>query len=142
MGIFQAILGICETKPLDNKFWCVKEGKVLITLDEATALKSDGAVYLKGQGLATPVLVVHLGGDYCAFKNRCQHSLGRKMDLVAGENKLRCCSIGHSEYDFDGNVIKGPADRPITKYAVSQRDGNLVISLSPAAAEAPKEAVQ
>ena len=130
MGIFQAIFGICETKPLDTSVWCVKEGEVLIKLDEATALKDDGAVYLKGQGLATPILIVHLANDYCAFSNRCRHALGRKLDLVPGENKLRCCSMGHSEYDLDGKVIKGPANESITKYTVSQRENNLVISLS------------
>lgn len=138
MGIFQAIFGICETKPLDTGVWCVKEDEVLIKLDEATALKSDGAVYLKGQELATPILVVHLAGDYCAFANRCRHALGRKLDLVPGENKLRCCSLGHSEYDFNGNVLKGPSKESITKYTVSQREGNLVISLSKQAAGAPE----
>jgi len=139
MGIFQAIFGICETKPLDTRVWCVKEDEVLIKLDEADALKSDGAVYLKGQGLATPVLVVHLGNDYCAFTNRCRHGLGRKLDLVPGKNKLRCCSLGHSEYDFNGNVIKGPATESITKYAVCQREGDLVISLSQTAVESTEE---
>jgi nitrite reductase/ring-hydroxylating ferredoxin subunit len=130
MGIFQAIFGICETKPLDTKAWCIKEGEVLINLNQASTLKSDGAVYLEGQGLETPILVVIVSDDYHAFANRCRHALGRKLDLAPGKNKLRCCSLGHSEYDFNGKVIKGPAKESITKYSVSQREGNLVIKLS------------
>jgi cytochrome b6-f complex iron-sulfur subunit len=129
MGIFQAIFGICETRPLDKKAWHIKEDEVLINLNEASALKSDGAVYIEGQGLKTPILIVNVSGDYYAFSNRCRH-LGRKLDPVPGKNRLRCCSLMHSEYDFDGKATKGPAKDSITKYSVSQREGNLVVKLS------------
>jgi cytochrome b6-f complex iron-sulfur subunit len=130
MGIFQAIFGICETQPLNNEVWCVKEKKALIDLEKASALKGDSAVYLEGKGLAKPILVIHTGDDYRAYTNRCKHALGRKIDLVPGENKLRCCSLGHSEYDLNGKVIKGPAKESINMYEVSKQDGLLVILLS------------
>jgi cytochrome b6-f complex iron-sulfur subunit len=129
MSIFKALLGICETKPLDTKAWSVDDGKVIVKLDDAAGLKSDGAVYLEGQGLEKPILIVNVAGDYHAFANSCRH-LGRKLDLVAGKNRLRCCSLMHSEYDLDGKVVKGPATKPVNKYEVSQTEGNLVISLS------------
>jgi nitrite reductase/ring-hydroxylating ferredoxin subunit len=128
MSLFKALLGICETKPLDSKAWSVDGGKVTVNLDDAAGLKN-GAVYLEGQGLERPILIVNVSGDYHAFSNRCRH-LGRKLDLVAGKNRLRCCSLMHSEYDLDGRVIKGPATESVKKYEVSQTEGNLIISLS------------
>ena len=128
MSLFKALLGMCETKPLDSAAWSVNDSQVTVNLDAAAGLKSDGAVYLEGQGLAKPILIVNVAGDYLAFSNSCRH-LGRKLDLVPGKNRLRCCSLMHSEYDLDGQVVKGPAKEPVKKYEVSQREGNLVISL-------------
>jgi predicted flap endonuclease-1-like 5' DNA nuclease len=130
MGIFQAIFGICETKPADPSAWSITDGEVLVKISELPALQSDGAVYLSGQSLPTPILVVNLAGEYYAFSNRCRHALSRKLDLVAADKKLRCCSIGHSEYDLEGNVIKGPANQPITKFTVNKKEGDLLISLT------------
>ncbi|MDV2988881.1 MAG: Rieske (2Fe-2S) protein [Dehalogenimonas sp.] len=128
MGLIQAILGICETQPLNNEVWQVKEKKALIDLEKASALKGNSAVYLKGKGLAKPILVIHTGDEYRAYTNRCKH-MGRKIDLVPGENKLRCCSLGHSEYDLDGKILKGPAKESINKYKVRTKDGLLIIDL-------------
>jgi predicted flap endonuclease-1-like 5' DNA nuclease len=130
MGIFQAIFGICETKPADPGTWSLDDGKVTVKVNEIPTLQSDGAVYLSGQGLSTPILLVNLGGQYYAYSNRCRHLLGRKIDLVVADKKLRCCSLGHSEYDLDGNVIKGPANQPITKFVVNKKEGDLSISLT------------
>lgn len=128
MGILKSILGICETKPLDKSAWCVKGKKVSVDLEKASVLKSDGAVYLKGQGLAKSILVIHTGDGYRAYSNRCPH-MGRKLDMVTDGNKLRCCSFGHSEYDLDGKLLSGPSKESITKYKVSEKDGLLVIDL-------------
>jgi len=54
---------------------------------------------------------------------------GRKVDPVAGEATLRCCSLSHSVFDLDGKVVKGPAKDPLKKYAVEQSGGDLVITL-------------
>ena len=129
MSLFKALLGICETKPLDSKAWSVDDGKVIVNLDDAAGLKNNSAVYLEGHGLERPILIVNVAGNYHAFSNRCRH-LGWKLDLVAGKNRLRCCSLMHSEYDLDGKVIKGPATEPVNKYEVSQTEGKLIISLS------------
>jgi Rieske Fe-S protein len=64
-----------------------------------------------------------------AFANRCSHLLGRKVDPVPGESRLRCCSLGHSEYGYDGQVIKGPANEPLKKYAVEIQNGDIVVTL-------------
>jgi nitrite reductase/ring-hydroxylating ferredoxin subunit len=131
MSIFKAIFGICETKELDSASWRMDGGKVVVKLEDAPALNNkDGAVYLKGGALAKPILLVRTDdGVILAFANRCLHMLGRKVDPVPGESKLRCCSLGHSEYGYDGQVIKGPAKEPLVKYAVEMKDGDIVVTL-------------
>jgi len=131
MSIFKAIFGICETKELDSTSWRMDDGRVVVKLEDAPELnKKGGAVYLNGGGLAKPILLVRAeDGSMLAFANRCLHLLGRKVDPVPGESRLRCCSLGHSEYGYDGQVIKGPAKEPLKKYAVEINNGDIVVTL-------------
>jgi nitrite reductase/ring-hydroxylating ferredoxin subunit len=130
MGIFRAMIGKCDTKELDPGLWSIENSGVRVKLGEATELSvKGGAVYLQGKGLDTPVLIVRTEDDrYLAFANKCTHG-GRKIDHVPGESKLRCCSIGHSTYDYDGNVLKGMAKRPIAKYQTEQSGTDLIVKL-------------
>jgi nitrite reductase/ring-hydroxylating ferredoxin subunit len=129
-GFFKSILGKCETKPLDQQSWKHEGSTVRVNLGLASELsRPNGAVYLEGQGLDAPVLVVRTQDDrYLAFANKCPHG-GRKMDPVPGEAVLKCCSIGHSRFDYDGNLIKGPAKESITRYETELGDGDLLIKL-------------
>jgi cytochrome b6-f complex iron-sulfur subunit len=130
MSIFKAMFGICETKPLSGNLWSLEGNNVNVKLSQMPeSLPKGGAVYLKGSGLSKPVLLLRTEDDrYLAFEDRCTHS-GRKLDPVPGEAKLRCCSIGHSVFDLEGNVVKGWAKGPLTCYAVEQSDGDLIITL-------------
>ena len=124
MSIIKAALGICETKPLNNSFWSVEGNKVIVKLNNMTEPLQ------KGKGLAKPVLLLRTEDDiYLAFSNCCTHIGHRKLDPVPGEPKLRCCSVNHSTFDLQGKPIGGPAKRPLKRYAVERRDGDLVIAL-------------
>jgi len=131
MSIFKAVLGICETKPLSSELWSLEESKVRVKLSQMPEpLQKGGAIYLKGGGLPRPVLLLRTEDDrYLAFEDRCTHFGHRKLDLVPGEAKLRCCSINHSTYDLEGKNISGAAKMPLTSYAVEQSDGDLIITL-------------
>jgi cytochrome b6-f complex iron-sulfur subunit len=129
-GFFKAVLGICETQPLDGALWTSEGAEVTIRLGEAAALAPVGAaVRLEGKGLPSPVLVVHAEGDeYLAFENRCTHGK-RRLDPVEGKRELRCCSLNHSRFDYDGNVLSGPAEGSIKRYPVELRGEDLVVTL-------------
>jgi cytochrome b6-f complex iron-sulfur subunit len=129
-AFFKALLGICETPPLAAELWAVEENQVTIRLGEAAALGPvGGAVRLGGKGLASSVLIVHAGADeYLAFENRCTHA-GRKVDPVEGTRELRCCSIGHSTFDYEGNRLSGSAKGPLKKYPVEKRGEELIVTL-------------
>jgi nitrite reductase/ring-hydroxylating ferredoxin subunit len=130
IGIFKALLGKCETKQLDPGLWNIENGVVKVKLGDLTELATKGgAIYLQGKGLDIPILIIRTEDDrYLAFANKCTHG-GRKIDHVPGESKLRCCSIGHSTYDYDGVVIKGMAKKPIAKYETEISDADLLVKL-------------
>ena len=129
-GIYKAVLGICETDPLDPALWSLEGNVVTVKVAGAPRLaEKDGAAYLKGQGLSRPVLIVNIGDDhFAAFENRCTH-LRRKLDPVPGQDRLRCCSIGHSVFDLEGNPLSGLARNPITRYPTELKNSNLLITL-------------
>jgi len=89
-----------------------------------------GAVRIEGEVLSDPILVV-LGddGNYYAFKNRCTHG-ERMIDPVVGTMTLECCSVSKSTYDYDGNVLSGPAEGPLTSYALESLGDKLTVNLN------------
>ena len=131
VGFFKAILGICRTPPLDAALWTAEGNQVTIRLDMTAALiPVGGAARLEGKGLVASVLVVHAGGDeYLAFENRCTHG-GRKLDPVAGKEELRCCSVNHSRFDYQGNKLSGPAEGSLKTYPVERHGEELIVTLS------------
>lgn len=124
---FKALLGICETKPLSPDLWSVEGGKVVVKKPDA--IPKGGAAYLQGKGLQEPLLIVHTDDDrYLSFTNRCTHAK-RKIDPVVGEQKLRCCSVNHSKFDYDGKPLSGPAKEPLKRHQVELSGGNLVLTV-------------
>jgi Rieske Fe-S protein len=105
----------------------------ILTLDMAKLPElSDlgGAVRLEGDLLPDPVLIVYgEDGQYYAFKNACTHA-GRMVDPVAGTMTLTCCSISASTYDYQGNVLDGPAPEPLTSYPLAIDGDNLIITVN------------
>jgi nitrite reductase/ring-hydroxylating ferredoxin subunit len=99
-------------------------------LNQVPQLQEPGvAVYLKGQGLKQVLLVLrNPQGRLQAFVDRCTHG-GRKLDLVAGQEVLRCCSIGHSTFDLSGKRLSGPAKGPLSQCPVEEKAGEALVSL-------------
>ena len=131
IGFFKAILGVCDTPPLHAALWTTEGNQVTVRLGEAAALApAGGAVRLEGKELASSVLIVHTDGNhYLAFENRCTHG-GRKLDPIAGKEELRCCSVNHSRFDYQGNKLSGPAEGSLKRYAVEKRGEELVVTLN------------
>ena len=88
-----------------------------------------GAIQLEDGDIAVKVLIFQDGeGNYRAFRNHCEHA-GRKLDPVPGTETVQCCSIGKSAYDYDGKVLSGSSEKPITQYTVKVENGKLEIQL-------------
>jgi cytochrome b6-f complex iron-sulfur subunit len=131
MGLFRAIMGICETPPLDGELWTPEGNRVTISLGEGTTrIPVGGAARLEGKGLVSPILIVRAGeDDYLAFENRCTHGR-RRLDPVEEKEELRCCSVSHSRFDYQGNKLSGPAKGPLKKYPVEKRGKELIVTLN------------
>jgi nitrite reductase/ring-hydroxylating ferredoxin subunit len=65
-----------------------------------------------------------------AVKNRCTHIGGRRLDPVEGKPELRCCSVGHSVFDYEGIKLSGLAKDPLTTFPVEQQGEELIVTLA------------
>lgn len=131
VGIIKSIFGICDTSSLSPDLWSTEGNKVRVKVSQMPEpLQEGGAVYLKGQGLKNPVLLLRTQDDqYLAFANRCTHFGHRKLDPVPGQRILRCCSVNHSTFDYEGKRLSGPAKNSLTRYSVELSDGELIITV-------------
>ena len=76
------------------------------------------------------VIVVNTGGNqFRAFADECTHG-GNELNYDHERRRLRCSSLGRSEFDLEGNVLKGPAKEFLRTYPVDKEAGFLVVTLS------------
>jgi len=129
-GFFQRIMGKPATPlPENNDFWSCRDGKITIDLSKTPALDAkSGAIRIEGE-IPAKLLVVHgEDGEFHVFENKCSHG-ARCVDPVPGTQTVQCCSVNTSTYDYQGNVIFGPANAPLTVHPFVVEDGKLVIKL-------------
>jgi cytochrome b6-f complex iron-sulfur subunit len=128
---FKALAGVCETESLDPRHWHVEGTGLTVNINDVPQLKQPGgAVYLTGQGLPRPVLIVRKPDQgFLCVENRCTH-MGRKLDAAPDGQTLRCCSVNHSRFDHEGNKVSGPAKGPVKVYASQEDGGKLLITLA------------
>ena len=131
MGLFQRILGICKTKPPeDRESWTYTRGKVVIDWARVPELhKPCGAVRLEGRGLPERILLIYgMDGQFHAYKNKCTH-MGRRLDPSEGNSTLQCCSVSKSTFGYAGNLVSGPSKGPLDVLPVENRKCKVVIRL-------------
>ena len=86
-----------------------------------------GQLEVVADGAPRPILVVAQGdGAYLALSSECTHL---KCTVELEGNRIRCPCHG-STFDRAGEVLAGPAERPLNRYPTRLReDGVLEISL-------------
>ncbi|MDQ7784432.1 MAG: Rieske 2Fe-2S domain-containing protein [Desulfomonilaceae bacterium] len=131
VDFFKAVAGICRTRPLDSDLWEVTDEKARVSVERVPELNDPGgAVYLAGKGLPGRVLIVARNdGGYVCAANRCTHA-SRRLDPIPGKETLRCCSVSHSTFDYEGNKLSGPARKPLKIYPWKLEGKELVIDVS------------
>ncbi len=98
----------------------VREKKTLLIAAKAD-LPSHGALVYKEARVA----VVREAEEIYALNLVCTH-LGCTVAVTPQE---LICPCHGTVFDRRGNVIKGPADRPLARYAVEERGGQIVVLL-------------
>jgi cytochrome b6-f complex iron-sulfur subunit len=98
----------------------VRQKKTLLTVARA-AIPSDGALVYKRARVA----VIREAGEIYALDLVCTH-LGCTVSVTPRE---LVCPCHGSVFDRRGNVLRGPADRPLARHAVEIRGEQVVVLL-------------
>ena len=73
------------------------------------------------------VILIRLGeGRMVALSAKCTH-LGCTVRYIKSRNIIKCPCHG-GEYSIDGRVLKGPPKKPLQKYEVKVKNGEIYIA--------------
>lgn len=109
-----------------------RRGRVRLAVRNYPELAEPGGfLRIRPAGHPTHLLVLALGaGRFAVLSPVCTH---RQCLVEVGGRRLVCPCHG-SEYDRDGRVLVGPAERPLVRYPAELDEGDeLVIDLGEAA---------
>jgi cytochrome b6-f complex iron-sulfur subunit len=121
--VIGALMSLAAGILLLGKFLSPRVGrkKTLLTV-EKTSIPIHGALVYR----ETRVAVIREAGEIYALSLVCTH-LGCSVTVTPRE--LLCPCHG-SVFDRRGNVVKGPADRPLVRYAVEDQGDRIVVAMS------------
>lgn len=101
------------------------DGESRIKVAASDELKLNTAKFFRF--LDKPAVLLHLpDGKYEALSAKCTH-LGCTVAFEQSEEVLYCNCHG-SEFGLDGKVLKGPAELPLSQYAVSFSGSNIYVT--------------
>ena len=97
------------------------DGSLLVATAE---VDERGEAFLQVRGMQRPVYLHRSdAGPWTAVLASCTHR-GCQPEPVG--DRLACPCHG-SEFSFEGDVLAGPADRPLTRYEVIEEDDRLLV---------------
>jgi Rieske Fe-S protein len=92
----------------------------------SSVLDERGEAFLQAPGMERPVYLRRdASGRVSALLASCTHR-GCQPEPLG--DRLVCPCHG-SEFSFDGSVLAGPAEEPLTSYEVSEADGMVIVRL-------------
>ena len=105
----------------------LEQGRVLVNLDELPPEFSEkGYALVRAPGFDEPILIHRTAeGTFLALSVRCTH-LG--CQVRPARNGLICPCHG-SSFSWDGEVLRGPAQKALPRYLVAQRERVLEITV-------------
>ena len=104
----------------------VAAGRIRVALGQFPELaRADGAIKLQPDGMDDPIYLLARADGFVAVSPICTHR-GCTVD-VHGERLV--CPCHGSTYDREGTVLKGPAQRALTRYTVTRAGDTLTIVL-------------
>jgi len=131
--VYQRLFCIPATPlAVKERGWCTIDGVLIVDLSQTPELSDrDTALSFESGGLPDRVLVVHgIDGTYYAYSNHCACG-GFRVDPVPGEQKIRCCTLMQSTYDYNGKFLKGSANKDLISYEVSKTGDELRVQVVP-----------
>ena len=111
----------------------LNNGEVKISLDDVPKLKEQGyglKFKVSGPGDEIKIVLVHANDDqFYALENKCTHG-GRELEYKADDEIMRCASFGHSKFELDGDMVKGPAKNDLKTFPVTTGQNEVVIKIA------------
>lgn len=101
-----------------------KENLLLVPIEKFTP--QNNLLLVRSTALENDILLVKKQDTYKALYMKCTHE---GIGLSATKNKIICAAHG-SIFDFDGNVLKEPALRPLKEFATETNNHNIIIHLT------------
>ena len=89
-------------------------------------LGPEGDAFISTPEMQRPIYLRRSPEGWSAVLASCTHR-GCQPEPVG--DRLACPCHG-SEFTFEGDVLTGPADRPLTRYEVSEREGEILIRIT------------
>ena len=96
----------------------IKEPLDISLADYPQLSKVGGSALIKIPGYPPILLFVPQEDQMMALSAKCTH-WGNLVQYQHEERKIYC-GAHHSEFDLIGNVLKGPAAKPLTRYSVER----------------------
>jgi cytochrome b6-f complex iron-sulfur subunit len=120
----------CSTPDVEPESVTFGPGGLTIDLRKAPSLRGVGsAAYVVNKDKALELIVVHAGTNrYSVLSRLCTHG-GQVVSFNRARGMLQCNNFNHSIFEVNGNVWKGPAEKPLKSYAVVLVADALVISI-------------
>ena len=56
--------------------------------------------------------------------------MGRRIDILPGTDRIECCSVSKSTFDYDGRPVGGAAKKPLQVFDITVSDAELTINLA------------
>lgn len=105
----------------------VSEGRIRLVLAEHLELsRPGGALKILPHGATNPLYVLRLdGGEFAVLSPICTHQ-GCTVDI---QGPRLVCPCHGSTYDREGRVLRGPAERSLTRVGSTVSDGALIIEI-------------
>lgn len=121
-GVIASTLSSCSTLPVIQS--AIDQNR--IPFDPANFTEEVNAVLLRTKKFDHDILLrKNTDGTYRAIYMECTHN---KFDLSSNKKQIFCTSHG-AEFDFEGNVTKGPAVQKLKIFPVVSEGGKLFVRL-------------
>ncbi len=87
-------------------------------------MQANPFLLVRENSLEYDILILKQNEKYQAIYLQCTHE---NNSLIVGEKKISCAVHG-SEFTLEGNVLKGPADKPLKRFKTFMQQQDLIIS--------------
>lgn len=120
----------CFTPELEPDSLAIHENHLVIDLVKASSLKPIGAAaYIVKAERSLQLIVLHVEkDDYRVLSRLCTHG-NQVISYNHKRGLLQCNNFNHSNFDLNGDVVKGPAETPLISYSTDLNNQFLEIYL-------------